>query len=142
MQEQLKPVADAGSNSATSTPFDDSDGVHTAPTSTSTAPPNASNALHSTGDTAEDAQTADYSNLHFGVDLELMTESASCWTTSKPVDTSYGVDSDPKSASTHPPKTTNTLLSAGESAEDAHKAAYGDLHFGVELKLVASTASC
>jgi len=78
LQEQLKPFADAGSNSATSTPIDDNDGVDTAPTSTSTAPANAPTALHWTGDSAEDAQNAAYSDLHFRVELELMTESASC----------------------------------------------------------------
>jgi len=34
------------------------------------------------------------------------------------------------------------LHSSGDTAEDAHTAAYGDLHLDVELNLMADAASC
>jgi len=139
---ELNLVADAASCWTTSTPVDTSGGVDTAPTSTSTHSPEPPDTLHSSGDTAEDAHTADYGDLHLGVELNLVADAASCWTTSTPVDTSNGVDTAPTSTSTPTPDPHDTLHSSDDTAEDAHTAAYGDLHLGVELTLVADAASC
>ena len=98
--------------------------------------------MHSSDDTAEDAHTADYGDLHLEVELRRAANSGSYSATSTHVDASDGVDTAPKSTCTNPPDPPDTLHSSGDTAEDAHTAAYGDLHLGVELNLVADAASC
>jgi len=106
---ELKFAADAGSCCTASRPVDASDGVDTAPKSTCTHPLDPADTLHSSGGTAEDAHAGAYCDLHLDVELKLVADAASCWTTSTPVDASNGVDTAPTIASTHPPPPSDTL---------------------------------
>jgi len=103
LQMELKIAADAGPSCAASTPVDASDGVDTAPKSTCTQPPDSADTLHSSGGTAEVAHAGAYCDLHLDVELKLVADTASCWTTSTPVYNGDGVDTTPTRSSTHSP---------------------------------------
>ena len=109
MVMEVKIAADAGSCCTASTPVDASDGVDTAPKSTCTHPPDRADTMHSSGGTAEDAHTGAYCDLYLDLELKLVADTAFCWTTSTPVDTSDGVDTTPTSTSTHSPDPPHTL---------------------------------
>lgn len=70
-----------------------------------------------------------------------MASTASCWTPFTAVYTSDGANRAPISTSTHPPNPPDTSYSSGDTSENAHAAAYGDLHFGVEIKLAGVAGS-
>jgi len=138
---ELKIAADAGSCCTASTPVDASNGVDTEPKSTCTHPPDPADTLHSSGGTAKDAHAGAYCDLHLDVELKLVADTASCWTTSTPVGTSDGVDKAPTSTSTPTFDPPDTLHSSDDTAENAHTAAYGDLHLKVELRRAADSGS-